>query len=135
MGITKVAALEARSHNIRVNAVSPGFLATRLFESAGHDLTGTVSAGWDNFVGRQGREAHPDEVGDVVVLLSTPRMSLVNGHNLVIDGYVKRFAKMQRDTDASKGLYNQRVERVESTLGGCVDSLIGLVPTFLGLIS
>ena len=26
------------------------------------------------------------QVGDVVVLLSTPRMSLVVGHNLVIDG-------------------------------------------------
>ena len=117
MGITKVAALEARSHNIRVNAVSPGFLATRLFESAGHDLTGTVSAGWDNFVGRQGREAHPDEVGDVVVLLSTPRMSLVNGHNLVIDGYVQFFALMQRLADATQRVHNQRVERIESTLG------------------
>ena len=43
---------------------------------------------WSEYEARQGRSAHPDEVGDVVVLLSTPRMSLVNGHNLVIDGYV-----------------------------------------------
>lgn len=35
---------------------------------------------------RQGRAATFDEVGDVVVLLSTPRMSLVNGVNLPIDG-------------------------------------------------
>lgn len=35
---------------------------------------------------RQGRQATFDEVGDVVVLLSTPRMSLVNGVNLPIDG-------------------------------------------------
>lgn len=35
---------------------------------------------------RQGRSATFDEVGDVVVLLSTPRMSLVNGVNLPIDG-------------------------------------------------
>jgi len=41
---------------------------------------------WDHFVKRQGREAQFAEVGDVVVLLSTPRMSLVNGQNLFIDG-------------------------------------------------
>lgn len=42
---------------------------------------------WKEYEARQGRTGHPDEIGDVVVLLSTPRMSLVNGHNLVIDGY------------------------------------------------
>ena len=46
------------------------------------------SDAWVGYEARQGRKGHPDEVGDVVVLLSTPRMSLVNGHNLVIDGYV-----------------------------------------------
>jgi hypothetical protein len=44
------------------------------------------SKAWEEYEARQGRKAHPDEIGDVVVLLSTPRMSLVNGHNLVIDG-------------------------------------------------
>lgn len=42
---------------------------------------------WSQYEARQGRMGDPAEVGDVVVLLSTPRMSLVNGHNLVIDGY------------------------------------------------
>ena len=41
---------------------------------------------WKIFEDRQGRKATFNEIGDVVVLLSTPRMSLVNGHNLVIDG-------------------------------------------------
>lgn len=45
-----------------------------------------MDAGWGGFEKRQGRMASFSEVGDVVVLLSTPRMSLVNGHNLVIDG-------------------------------------------------
>ena len=44
------------------------------------------SSSWSAYEARQGRVAHPDEVGDVVVLLSTPRMSLVVGHNLVVDG-------------------------------------------------
>jgi hypothetical protein len=41
---------------------------------------------WEKFEARQGRQADFSEIGDVVVLLSTPRMSLVVGHNLVIDG-------------------------------------------------
>lgn len=41
---------------------------------------------WEVHETRQGRPATPAEIGDVVVLLSTPRMSLVVGHNLVIDG-------------------------------------------------
>lgn len=47
-----------------------------------------ASEAWTKYEVRQGRKATFDEVGDVVVLLSVPRMSLVVGHNLVIDGYV-----------------------------------------------
>jgi hypothetical protein len=41
---------------------------------------------WSQSEARQGRPAAFEEVGGVVVLLSTPRMSLDNGHNLFIDG-------------------------------------------------
>lgn len=84
------ASLEARRHSIRVNAVSPGFLPTKIAESVtGKDASGMLSEStWNGYVARQGRVGHPDEIGDVVVLLSTPRMSLVNGHNLVVDGLV-----------------------------------------------
>jgi hypothetical protein len=41
---------------------------------------------WSQFEARQGRPAAFEEVGDLVVLPSSPRMSLVNGHNLFIDG-------------------------------------------------
>jgi len=86
-GLTKAAALEARGHNIRVNAVSPGFLLTRLVDPIMKrgDPEEAMKA-WEVHEKRQGRKATFDEIGDVVVLLSTPRMSLVVGHNLVIDG-------------------------------------------------
>ena len=50
--------------------------------------TGPAVAGeaWGEFEKRQGRKASPEEIGDVVALLCSPRMSLVVGHNLVIDG-------------------------------------------------
>ncbi|KAF2163670.1 hypothetical protein M409DRAFT_68276 [Zasmidium cellare ATCC 36951] len=81
VGITKAAALEGRDKHVRVNAVSPGFLQTNLFD----DVPGLPDDLWAVFEARQGRVAKNEEIGDVVVLLSTPRMSLVNGHNLVID--------------------------------------------------
>ncbi|CAK3768092.1 3-oxoacyl-[acyl-carrier- ] reductase 1 [Lecanosticta acicola] len=85
VGITKAASLEARGANIRVNCVSPGFLQTELLAPAAR--TGALPDEiWGIYEKRQGRTANFEEVGDVVVCLSTPRFSLVNGHNLVIDG-------------------------------------------------
>jgi hypothetical protein len=41
---------------------------------------------WHAFERGQGRVKQVEEIGDVVVLMSTPRMSMVIGHNLLIDG-------------------------------------------------
>lgn len=86
MGITKAAALEGRAHNIRVNAVSPGFLLTKLLDHLVKDTSSLGANAWEGFEKRQGRKAQFEEVGDVVVLMSLPRMSLVNGANLFVDG-------------------------------------------------
>ncbi|KAJ9612904.1 hypothetical protein H2200_002845 [Cladophialophora chaetospira] len=86
-GLTKAAALEARGQGIRVNAVSPGFLLTRLLDPLmQRGAPDEATKAWEVYERRQGRKATFDEIGDAVVLLSTPRMSLVVGHNLVIDG-------------------------------------------------
>lgn len=91
-GITKAAALEGRAHNIRVNAVSPGFLFTKMVQpvtvAEGQDEAAAEKgrALWARLEERQGRKAQFEEVGDVVVLMSLPRMSLVNGQNLFVDG-------------------------------------------------
>ncbi|EMD00890.1 hypothetical protein BAUCODRAFT_153292 [Baudoinia panamericana UAMH 10762] len=86
LGITKTGALEAREYHIRVNC---GFLRTQILETkeSREDGLGGDSAEslWGQFEARQGRRAMVEEIGDVVLLLSTPRMSLVNGHNLVVD--------------------------------------------------
>ncbi|KAF1816928.1 NAD(P)-binding protein [Eremomyces bilateralis CBS 781.70] len=90
-GITKTAALEARAHSIRVNAVSPGFLLTPMITarmadpSAGLDEKSDDRL-WERLEARQGRRADFVEIGDAVVMLSTPRMSLINGVNLMADG-------------------------------------------------
>jgi NAD(P)-dependent dehydrogenase (short-subunit alcohol dehydrogenase family) len=79
------AALEAREHGIRVNSVSPGFVLTGMVAPLMKENP-SVKDLWKGCEARQGRSATADEVGDVVVLLASPRMSLVNGVNLMIDG-------------------------------------------------
>jgi len=84
-GLTKAAALEARQHGIRVNSLSPGFILTKIAEPIVKSDPQVFEA-WKTFEARQGREGKPEEIGDAVALLSSPQMSLVNGHNLIVDG-------------------------------------------------
>ncbi|KAL2823614.1 NAD(P)-binding protein [Aspergillus cavernicola] len=84
-GLTKVAALEGRQHHIRVNTVSPGFLYTQLISNGLGPAGEAGETKWTELEARQGRSATFDEIGDAVVLLSSPRMSLLNAHNLVVD--------------------------------------------------
>ncbi len=89
--------MEARGYGIRVNAVSPGFLLTKMVEQSVLEEDVAEARGmalWKYFVARQGRSASFDEIGDVVVLMCTPKMSLVVGQNLFIDGYVPRVLRM-----------------------------------------
>ena len=68
--------------------MSPGFLRTKLLEEPLEAQGSFTGEFWLSFEARQGRKATFDEVGDAVVMLSSPRMSLVVGVNLPIDGYV-----------------------------------------------
>ncbi len=60
-------------------------------------------ATWKQFEARQGRSATFDEIGDVVVLMCTPKMSLVVGQNLFIDGYVDLSCPQHNTNTVSRG--------------------------------
>lgn len=79
--------MEGRRQGIRVNAISPGFLMTPMVQNSVKDSGGLLENElWSYFEARQGRSAVFAEIGDAVVLMSLPRMSLVNGQNLFCDG-------------------------------------------------
>jgi len=82
-GMTKAAALDYATQNIRVNAVGPGPVDTPLHRRATHGDPQSAAA----FV-PMGRLGTPDEVANAVVWLLSDEASYVTGHTLPIDGGV-----------------------------------------------
>ncbi len=81
IGLTKTAALEYAEANIRVNAVCPGFIKTRMTED-------TMRRRGDTILGRVpfGRMGNPEEIAEMVVWLCSERASYVSGAAYNIDG-------------------------------------------------
>ncbi|MBT5677564.1 MAG: SDR family oxidoreductase, partial [Rhodospirillaceae bacterium] len=80
-GLTKTAALELATKNIRVNAIAPGPIRTPM-----------MLRDWEGDVDKaalgvpMGRVGEADEVAEAVVWLCSDRASYITGHVLPIDG-------------------------------------------------
>jgi NAD(P)-dependent dehydrogenase (short-subunit alcohol dehydrogenase family) len=81
IGLTKTAALEYAEANIRVNAVCPGFIKTRMTEDTmrrrGEAILRQVPFG---------RMGNPEEIAEMVVWLCSERASYVSGAAYNVDG-------------------------------------------------
>lgn len=84
IGLTKAAALELASKQIRVNAICPGVIDTPMVEhyvQGDAELKKQMTA--NEPVGRMGR---PEEIADAVLWLCSSRASFVTGVALPVDG-------------------------------------------------
>ncbi len=82
IGLTKAAAVEFASKQIRVNAVCPGLVETALTQARfGDDLLPR-----SRLANPLGRMAQPEEIAEAVVWLCSPAASFVVGVPLPVDG-------------------------------------------------
>lgn len=81
LGLTKTLALELGREGIRVNAVAPGWVNTRLTDGFEPETR-------EQIVDQNplGRFAEPEEIAQVVGFLCAPASDYVNGHELRVDG-------------------------------------------------
>ncbi len=100
-GFTRQAAVEYAEHNIRVNAISPGAIATQLGQNSdrlepqyAHDpgATGPAQQPATEAVQptaplpRLLHAGHPEDIGHAALFLSSDEAAYISGHNLVVDG-------------------------------------------------
>jgi 3-oxoacyl-[acyl-carrier protein] reductase len=81
--MTKTAAIELATHNIRVNCVSPGFILTELALEGGATEEFIQSYIAKIPLGRYGK---PEEVANLFAFLASDEASFITGESVVIDG-------------------------------------------------
>jgi NAD(P)-dependent dehydrogenase (short-subunit alcohol dehydrogenase family) len=82
--LTRALAAEGAAHGIRVNCVSPGWIATDL--DASENPAGNAGGAWDVPPSLLGRMGTPAEIAATVGFLAGPESSFVTGQTLVADG-------------------------------------------------
>jgi NAD(P)-dependent dehydrogenase (short-subunit alcohol dehydrogenase family) len=102
LGILHTAANELGPYGIRVNAVCPGLIRTRLTAS----VFSNPGASSDYF--KQialGRGGEPDEVAQAVMFLASDLASYITGTTLVVDGgqMASKFGTWGQETDRFDG--------------------------------
>jgi 3alpha(or 20beta)-hydroxysteroid dehydrogenase len=80
-GMTRGAAQELGRHGIRVNAVLPGSIESRMIESMDHDVLAKAAP--------LGRIAEPFEIAKVSLWLASDESAYATGADFVIDGGMK----------------------------------------------
>ncbi len=85
VGLTMTAAIELAPHGIRVNAVAPGMIRTKLSQAV-LDADPELARTYFQDKIPMARFGEPDEVAAAVAFLASEDAGFITGHSLVIDG-------------------------------------------------
>jgi NAD(P)-dependent dehydrogenase (short-subunit alcohol dehydrogenase family) len=85
IGLTRGDANAYASFNIRINAISPGYVETPLIKAV---MSSSTDSPLHKDLARTplGRMASEEEIADAIVWLSSPMNSYAQGSTLVVDG-------------------------------------------------
>lgn len=87
VSLTKSAALELRSLNVRVNALCPGWIGTDLVASNAEPMKNLTGVDLEEYINHiQGRLGEPSEIAAVAAFLASDRSRLINAAAIVADG-------------------------------------------------
>ncbi|WP_273735205.1 SDR family NAD(P)-dependent oxidoreductase [Mycolicibacterium septicum] len=88
VGLTRVAASEGGPHQIRVNAITPGFILTQASRdvAASMGMDETVIANMSAAMTPLGRMEQPEDLVGAVVFLASPESAFITGQTLNVDG-------------------------------------------------
>jgi 3-oxoacyl-[acyl-carrier protein] reductase len=81
LGLTKSLALELGREGVRVNAVAPGWVDTRMTEGYSEAVSEQITD-----LNPLGHFADPEDIANAVTFLAAPASDYVNGHELRVDG-------------------------------------------------
>jgi NAD(P)-dependent dehydrogenase (short-subunit alcohol dehydrogenase family) len=84
IGLTRSAALDYASNNVRINAICPGYIDTPMMQR----FTGGTPEGRAKVIAEEpvGRMGKPEEIAAAVIWLCSDSAAFVIGHALVMDG-------------------------------------------------
>jgi len=91
LGLTRTAAIDLARFGIRVNAVCPGPVATRMMDSLErqHEAIGTSAAEAHRLLVQNipmGRYGRPEEIAELVTFLDSDAASFITGSAVAADG-------------------------------------------------
>jgi NAD(P)-dependent dehydrogenase (short-subunit alcohol dehydrogenase family) len=85
--LTRCAALEVASQGVRVNAINPGVMVTRLHRSGGMDDEAYAAfLEHSKTTHPLGRVGQPEEAADLIYFLTSPQAGWITGVTVAIDG-------------------------------------------------
>lgn len=117
--LTKVAAADLAKHQIRVNAVQPGFINTNIF-TASLEMPAELEAQAKGAIAAMSQQAQPvarggqpDDIAQAVLFLASEAAGFVTGTSLIVDGGITIGPRHSWDPNMP-GLFDALQQMVDS---------------------